>query len=316
MAVHGFDWPMTLAAFVEHAHENTHFKTRLESRGHDNAVDWLRRSFEKATQTIREQYLSPARLDLQHLIDRLSQHSLRDDERGFQKALLLVAAKIGYDANTLQPAISRRRWAAAAGISEKTVTRYVHRLVEKGYLRPVPSETDSQATVYEIVTGLFGPLLTLEGAPGAGTPINPLPPGGTSGVPAPGKNQIVVASLYHDVFRYKALGKLGFKVWLELQEHPDGIEPLKLKTIEQGTCNSSVYKILKRMEKGLMIHRERGRVCIRADADLDRAAQLLNVAGTGARQKARHALERKAYQARVRETKERSAGLFDEVGSD
>jgi DNA-binding MarR family transcriptional regulator len=316
LAVHGYDWPMTLAAFVEHAHENTHFKTRLESRGHQNAVEWLRRSYEKAGRNIREQFLSPARLDLQHLIDRLAQTSLRNDERGFQKALLLVAAKVGFDANTTRPAISRRRWAEMAAVSEKTVTRYVQRLVADGYLRPVPSETDSQATVYEIETGLFGPLLTLENAPGAGTPIKPLSSGGTSGVHAPGRNRIAVASLYHDVFRYSALGKLGFAVWCELKEHPDGIEPLKLQVIARGTSNSSVYKILRRMEKALLVVREPRRVCIRADADLDRAAQLLNVTGKGARQRARHDLERKAYQVRIREAKEKQSGLFGEAGSD
>ena len=111
--------------------------------------------------------------------------------------------------------------------------------------------------------------------------------------------------LNHDLFRIKAIGKNGrliltgldFKEWRSLREII-ALTNINRRTIERKISKMEYAGLIE--IKGQLYNRLFRRI---ENADFDKAAEILGTAGTLKRQKAKHKIERGAYQ-KVFETKE------------
>jgi DNA-binding transcriptional ArsR family regulator len=159
-----------------------------------------------------------------------------------------------------------------------TAERANKRLVDMGLLELTMPSTPTLSNVWKLLT-----------------PPDLAPDGRQSASPQNIENDIQAAQLNaHDAFRRAGLGKSGAEVLLALQEN--GVMSVAEVVTATGRHPSTVRRKLDKMRQlGLVEPLGDGKWLSVNGPDMDLAAAELGTAGTGERQKQRHAYERQRH---------------------
>jgi predicted transcriptional regulator len=272
----GFDFRRVLDAFTRHAYRSSHFQTALQS-SQAQAESWLRRTYEAQARwaTANE---SEAHRTAHAVLMWAASATWGGRSGSYTRAVAIAHAEIAERAGALEYQASVRELAERAGASIRAVSNANKRLLAANVIELETPHTATLARLWVLRT------VTSEY---------------TLSVPQCGGVCSYVTAA-HDAFRARGLGKPGAQVWTVLQAG----KGLRVSEIakQSGRARMTVWRVLKTMCALGMARAEigtRGAVWFANDTDLDQIAQELGVSGSGKRQRARHAEERRGHRAEI-----------------
>jgi hypothetical protein len=171
-------------------------------------------------------------------------------------------------------------------MSHTAVTQANHRLVRKGFLKPIKQATAELARVWELIPSVASPSISSpEGKCEEVAMYAPLGAG------------------VHDAFAWSGLGATAAQIWDLLQTGGDyTVAEFAEKT---GRNKTTILRNLERMNRLHMVQvgpELRGRAIpwrAAPNVDLNQIAVLLHTMGTNAARKAKHRIEREVHLARL-----------------
>ena len=282
MVTMGSQWEAVYGAFSSHAHERSKFRELERTRGPDNAMNWLRRSYAKARARERAQS-GVLRAAMDSLLAQVP--DLAMTRRSAANVRAVYGALVRQAVRLQKPEISFsvRAIGDAVGLSKNAVARALAVLRAHELLQPLNTISHGSARKYALPVLRTGD---------QNVPYRYTPRGGDCvECTAVAQSSDFVALASHDAFRYGGLGKSGVVVWLCLES---ATEPQSRAAIAEqtGVPVRTVSRRLSDMGRVGMVVCDRQRWSAVHGVSLDAAAEALGTAGAGWEQMQRNKADR------------------------
>ncbi len=310
LAALGIDADTTLALML--AHQGYGHFSDLAAKNSADAVTWLHDAYAKAS-AYAAQHGGDVSQRLARLIEQAEAQPWKGRTGTIDKAVFLAHLRIAADANTPVWAGASRRLADMVNVSQMTATRANARLIEAGKLALHTPATAQLAAEYALpVAEKVRSVSLLYGSTEISETLRTLPAErnepssvgvrvrGDSGVNLAG----VRAIIGHDLFCWHGMGKAAGFVYAALLDEPGTVAELAERS---GRAVSTVRRVLSKLaairddatgeQCALVEESKPGTWEIADDADMDKAARLLGVAGKGDKRKVKHEQERQRHAA-------------------
>ena len=284
----GWNFESILDLFRREAHAKTHFL--VKHRKPQDQERWLKQAYNDAVQFVRTHESNGIKIARERRTWALS-FDWQGRTRGTDQAVALAHCNIAERSGRSTYQASVRELAEYAGITPISVSKANQRLERLSVIERVTdydSKRPSQAIVWELKPT------------GGGNVVH-----SHNGI---SESECTTFDLLigHDLFRVRlsrtrkmlGLGKIGLHVWKFMQD----MQSHSINEICRVTKHDrkAVRGILQKMLCAEMVCNFGGKWNAFPNVDLDRAAFLLGMSGTGAAQRARHEAERKHRAALLR----------------
>lgn len=285
----GWHFEDVLNLFQREAHAKTHFVEK--HRKPQDRERWLKQAYDDAVQFVRTHESKGTKIARERRTWALS-FDWQGRTRGTDQAVALAHCHIAERSGRSTYQASVRELAEYAGVTPIVVSRANQRLEQLAVIERIQDydpKKPSQAIVWELK-----------------------PTGGVNVVHSQNTINESECTTYdppiaHDLFRVRlsrtrkrlGLGKIGFHVWKFMQDmQPHSIGEIARKSRHD---KKAVRKIMDKMHTADMVQRIGDKWQALQNVDLDRAAGVLGMLGTGEVQKAKHAADRRARAIKLKQ---------------